>query len=383
MDNPPRKPLTPAAILCGIEHGGTTLLLDMLKAHPRVYARFEVGLLLAESLSLESIKACRPYVDMLCACHGLRLEELREMGNSPDWITAYAKLLRLCLSKERDPADKSRDFFIDKTPAYSRVIGQVMRRVPGVPVVAMVRDPRGVYASWKKRALIRHNSLPPDFLSEFLHRYANYMTPVALAAAAELRVLLVRYEDVATAPEKWVPVVCRHIGLDFMPDMIDPGNSFAPQPNSYGKLHPAKIAEFKSIITPEEEEAILQGVETLAWTVYPVEQRIQETGMKAFSQTLPALPEALVRSLTERGRADAPSAASVRAAFRRLDQPQRYAPAPTRRWVTSLRRRLRVITPIRWWKNRFKRQRDAEAVALEIRKSTSRVMPTVKKGCHP
>jgi len=51
----------PGSRLAVREHCGSTLLLDMLKAHPRVYAGFEVGLLFANALDA-AYKATRAQV---------------------------------------------------------------------------------------------------------------------------------------------------------------------------------------------------------------------------------------------------------------------------------------------------------------------------------
>jgi hypothetical protein len=290
MDEPQTRdgtPSTPAAIICGIERGGTTLLLDMLKAHPRVYARFEVGLLLAESLSFKHIMACQPYTKMLVGVHSLHVEDLRPVAEAPNWVTAYDRLLRLCLGKERNPVDRRRNFFIDKTPAYSAHIDRVMSRVPGVPVVGLIRDPRAVYASMKKRALIRAGKVPKSMVRFFAKRFIRYMTPLVAAGESHSEVLLVRYEDLVTAPDTWLPVVCRHFGLDFLPRMLDPSNAFARPTNSYSRLDPRKIAEFADIIEPKEEQEIIDRIGRLRWTLYPVAQRLRHLDLTSLGDPLP------------------------------------------------------------------------------------------------
>lgn len=162
--------LSKLVILCGVGCGGTTLMLDMLRAHPRVLGAFDLGWLASDTLTGDGLDKARtdpiytgaPGPDQSLPEDLLDVENTlpgelpgqpvsyrtasilaRRAGEGSDnWRELY-KLVFGYLAKR----DKlyGRDIFVDKQPAYSgSLLSHVYPRIPDALTIVVVRDPRGL-----------------------------------------------------------------------------------------------------------------------------------------------------------------------------------------------------------------------------------------------
>ncbi|MHC5019744.1 MAG: sulfotransferase family protein [Planctomycetota bacterium] len=259
-------PLTLRAIICGVANSGTTLLLDLLKAHPDVYSQFEVGFLEAETLSVAALTRLRgtnPSFASFCKHHGVTDADFEAIVAGQNWRAAYQRLLDRCAANR--PTVGARSFFVDKTPAYALHLDQVHERIGSVPVVALIRDPRGVYASYRKRAEAGGAAVPLD---QFVELYRSYYRALVAAWTRFPHLLLVRFEDLVTDPAAWMPVVCRHIGLSYDALVTDLGASRGRNVNSYDRVYPGKATEYRAVLSPDEQEALLERLDRFRWLAY-------------------------------------------------------------------------------------------------------------------
>jgi hypothetical protein len=108
----------------------------------------------------------------------------------------------------------------------------LLQELPDARFVIMVRDPREVLLSqkgkWKRRKL--SGGKIPFF--ESLRSRINYHPATisriwcatyqtALKHEQDPRVIIVRYEDLTDHPQKTIEGICRHIGVDYEPSMLD------------------------------------------------------------------------------------------------------------------------------------------------------------------
>jgi hypothetical protein len=118
-------------------------------------------------------------------------------------------------------AGSGRDVLVDKRPDYSRdLLSRVYPRLPGVPTLVIVRDPRAVFCSTLSR---------PSRLSDmavFMEHYTATMRGASAAAAAGMPVLLMRFEHLVTDPAPHMQAAARFLGLDYTPKMTSPTNSY-------------------------------------------------------------------------------------------------------------------------------------------------------------
>jgi len=120
----------------------------------------------------------------------------------------------------------------DQTPRYILYIADILRLYPDARVINMIRDPRPVLLSQKykwRRRWMGYKNFP---LKESIRTKINYH-PVTMSLiwkasvraagrfADHPRVLLVKYEDVLSDPEREVGRICSFLGVDFHREMLD------------------------------------------------------------------------------------------------------------------------------------------------------------------
>lgn len=237
-------PPTLLCLVCGFERGGTTALSEVLRQAPGVEAGFEGGFLLAPEPS--AFPAVEPYYGMALRGWDLALEDMEHICAAPGWPEMYRRL-----AERFRPGESVRVF--DKTPRYMEHLPEVLAKVPGVPAVVVVRDPRALFWSWLKRAGDR----PSDWPQAYPSRYRAYAAGYHAARSAGLgeRMLLVRHEDLSLRPEEEARRVFSFLGLEFDPAYV----SFSPRfRNVRGEgVTSAFVLEYRDHLTPGECEQIL------------------------------------------------------------------------------------------------------------------------------
>jgi len=247
-------------LVCGFERGGTTTVSELLCQAPGVVAGFEGGFLLARDPA--SFPSVEPYYGMALRGWGLALEDMEHICAAPGWEELYRRL-----AERFRPGEQVR--VLDKTPRYMERLPEVMAKVPGVPAVVIVRDPRALFWSWLKRAGER----PADWLATFAGRYLSYAAGyrAALDAGLESRLLLVRHEDLSLHPEEEGRRIFSFLGLDFDPSYV----TFSPRfQNVRGAgVTSAFVLEYRDHLTQGECEQILQATSACAeWRWEPPDE---------------------------------------------------------------------------------------------------------------
>lgn len=209
------KPL--AAIVCGYERGGTTLVSTLLRQHPKLYSGFEGGFLLVDDVA--DFLELQPYCRYMEDTWGIENSDIRYICKAKSWSEVYRRLI------ERSPIFEDKEKLVfDKTPRYMRELENVLRKVPGVPCIVVVRDPRAVIWSWIKR-----NEPEADvrtfestaWIKKNLKKYCtHYMTYAngwrkAVDKGYGSRILLIQYESLCKNQRFIAKEIFRFIGLSF------------------------------------------------------------------------------------------------------------------------------------------------------------------------
>lgn len=140
MPHPPIDPSVLGCLVTGFAKGGTTLLKDVLVQTTDMVARFEGGLLLAES---PAAGIPEPHAGNLAAAWKPAPDFFDRYRGCATFEDAYRLLRESATMLPRRDAP-----LIDKTPQYLVHLDDVMRRAPGTPVIVVVRDPVHVVVSW-------------------------------------------------------------------------------------------------------------------------------------------------------------------------------------------------------------------------------------------
>ncbi len=246
-----------AAILCGYEKSGTTLLNEILRRHPKLDSGFEVGALLADSP--RQFRQIQPYFAFFRSTWKLTREDMQYICDTDEWGDFYRR------SRERSPVivDK-RSLIFDKTPIYMRHLSQVLDRVPGIPCIVNVRDPRALMLSWARWS--GHAAAPAAWIEENfasnLERFTSYAEGYrgALARHGD-RILLNRFEAFCIDPAAGARRIFRFLGLQFAEEYL----TFASEHFVYGNAVSTEyLTPYRDILPGELCERILAATSDYA-----------------------------------------------------------------------------------------------------------------------
>lgn len=250
-----RQPL----FVCGASRSGTALLRSSLNRHSRIYVAGETHYFDDLRLTLDPVVPLAPLdrrrvEDFFLALahrpygHGgtsrqsrmergqLRERAARPGGTADDYFEAYCRL-----SAELEGARPSRVRWGEKTPRHVFRLPEMLSAYPDAVAVVMVRDPRGVVASyrdWSNRGGFDLEADPEHarvlrveqertrasydpVLATLLWRLTITAARRAERTFGDQRVRIVRYEDLVSAPERTLQWLADWLGLDYEPAMLD------------------------------------------------------------------------------------------------------------------------------------------------------------------
>ena len=203
-------------LVCGFEKSGTTLINEILRRHPRLDSGFEGGFLLADSP--REFRHFQPYFAFFRKTWDLTREDVLYICDTEDWGECYRR------ARERSPViiDKQSLIF-DKTPIYMQHLSAVLDKVPGIPCIVNVRDPRALFLSWANWSGYRDDPeawLQANF-DDNVQRFLSYAQGYQGAIEAhEGRLLLTRFEELCAKPETGFATLFRFFGVDFRPEYL-------------------------------------------------------------------------------------------------------------------------------------------------------------------
>jgi hypothetical protein len=157
----------------------------------------------------------------------------------------------------------------EQTPRYIYYARALLEFFPAAQVIHIVRDPRAVMASqkkrWQRRRLAWSASRVPRY--ESLRNWVNYhpytiarlwsrATAEAVALESHPRVTVVRFEDLVRDPEATIRRLCERIGIAYEPAMLDVGQMNSSHQSSLGGMRKGLNAEaidkWQDILSPAE-----------------------------------------------------------------------------------------------------------------------------------
>jgi hypothetical protein len=253
------KHLSPVFLL-GIARSGTTLLQSLLDGHPqllvdvadsnfyrwyRQYYRWidrihtwpdnnKKRAAMAESVMIDHIfnEKSHYYRDFLS---NISISELKghfhtllhsSLGQPADFLEAYFHALGLASGH----LTSQTGYWVDKTLSYEYLFYRYLQWWPDAHFIYMVRDPRDVYTSYKKRDIRSDRSVTGiDTLAlkwgNSVHTLLNCQGMVAPENC-----FILRYEDLIQNPQKVMQSIAQFLRIEFLPGLLVPTKGFGKVP---------------------------------------------------------------------------------------------------------------------------------------------------------
>ncbi len=247
--------------VAGLERSGTSLMFALLASHPNLAMTRRTNLWtyffdrygdLAEPANLDQCLQTMSRYKRLVVLQPdwARLREDFQRGEP-----SYGRLFDLLERQYADRLGKPR--WGDKSLNTERYAGPIVESYPEARILHMVRDPRDRFASVMARWKVRRGGAGAGT--------AEWLSSVKLAER-NLRYhsgqyLIVRYEDLASAPESTLREVCAFIGEDYAPQMIgmagaeafrDQGSNSSYGAREVGVISTESIGRFAQVLSPRQ-----------------------------------------------------------------------------------------------------------------------------------
>ncbi|MBN1562414.1 MAG: sulfotransferase [Anaerolineae bacterium] len=199
---------------------GSTLLQHILAGSPRVQSAAEPWIMLHPIHALRDDRSLTAVYD----AHWAYLATQNFLAEAvPDGEAAYLDAIRAFAQVlyGRALAGTDAAYFLDKTPRYYRIIPELYQLLPRAKFVFLWRNPLAVLQS------ILSTWISENYWPRLAHnaddlRLAPGLMQTGIAQLGDAA-LVVRYEDLVTAPEATITTLCEKLDLPFAPDMLTYG----------------------------------------------------------------------------------------------------------------------------------------------------------------
>jgi Sulfotransferase family len=247
--------------VAGLERSGTSLLYALLASHPAIAMTRRTNLW---------THFYRQYGDLrddadLDRCLAMMMRYRRVLKLQPDPERLRRELVagertypRLFALLEQHHAERlGRPRWGDKSLNTERYAEPILAAYPGARILHMIRDPRDRYASSLARWHRRRGGIGAGT--------AEWLSSARLAVRNRQRhpgrYRVVRYETLATEPERTIREICDLIGERFVPEMLSmagaPGFRERGSNSSFGTREPGaittgSIGRFREVLSPRQ-----------------------------------------------------------------------------------------------------------------------------------
>ena len=261
-------------IITGFAKGGTTLVNGILNNHPQICNGFETGLLYEDKLINflnTSSKEKSSYYNILKISWDLTDQDIEYICSSQDWFEAYNRL------KEKSPLTRDKKtFIIDKTPRYLGELSKVLSKIPNIPCILVVRDPRSVVCSQLRnelrqfiredRSKITNFIKDPERLKLLISNLSKNYNRCrekyldAINNGYKDRILVIQYEKLCLNPEEECTKIFNFLNLDFNLSYLDLSKVKFKNLQHNSIVEKKYIYEYKNFFNDEICKFIIQKV---------------------------------------------------------------------------------------------------------------------------
>ena len=235
----------PYFFIVGNSRSGTTMMLRLLNNHPKVFVLNELHFFeqLWSTSDKDKTLSKEAAIQLISKLYFIQREGYTGEMDSAKYLSEadifvsnlnerllvphllYAEFMNLITRQE------GKEFPCEKTPQNVFYIGEILSLFPNARIINMVRDPRAILLSQKRKWLRRKMGATFITFKETIRLRINYhpytlskLWNAAISAAQKYdghpQVLTVRFEDILNQPESTLQAVCKHLEIDFLPKML-------------------------------------------------------------------------------------------------------------------------------------------------------------------
>jgi len=198
---------TKPIFIFSLPRSGSTLLQNMLAGHQEVVTTPEPWILLPPLYALRSEGVYSEYN------HSMTERAIAQFCTKlPNGEVDYLDAVRAFGTRLYEDLAQDRAYFLDKTPRYHVISGDIIKAFPEGKFIILGRNPLAVLASiletWKAFHLFRYDLyLGLASLVTTLQEYSEIVT-------------YIRYEDLVEKPEEQLREICDYLELEFQQTML-------------------------------------------------------------------------------------------------------------------------------------------------------------------
>lgn len=210
--------------LISLPRSGSTLLQRIISSHEDIFSTAEPWLMLHPAYALKDGGIATEY-DSGLARKGLA-DFLSAIGQDDGlYISAIRKMAGVLYGKALEISGKK--FFLDKTPRYYYIIHELYRIFPQAKFIFLLRNPLAVYASVLRTWFMDDAAKLKD-TTHYRDMIAGPQRLIDGIKAIGGNSSVVHYEKLIENPQETAKQLCKWIGLEYRPDMIEYGKHQAP-----------------------------------------------------------------------------------------------------------------------------------------------------------
>lgn len=259
--------------LVGCSRSGTTLLQVSMASHPRITSFPETFFFDRLPGTLGRLPL---WMGLASSEAGPALKKTLEEIGRPDlpvqtpaswrlrpYVNRYLSIL------DQQALDEGNDLWLEKTPLHVRRLSLILRYVPDVHILHMVRDGRDVVGSIYHRAREYPEQFPNQEDPEFGINRWNRSLQASIRYLGQPRHTFVAYEQFLENPEQSLRRVCRDVGISYNSRMVQGTDAAADAviPDDKQWIQRAKNppqengSKFQRHFSPEERQSIAERLD--------------------------------------------------------------------------------------------------------------------------
>jgi hypothetical protein len=109
--------------------------------------------------------------------------------------------------------------WLEKSPGHIRTVSRILKEYPEAKIIAIYRDPRAVYCSWKYSDFFRNSAMNNIIVFTFIWKLAVKIGEHLLTTLS-MQYHQLKYEDLISNPEDKIKEICDFINEPYEPEML-------------------------------------------------------------------------------------------------------------------------------------------------------------------